>query len=85
MWVDPIVEEVRRIRQEHAARFNYDLDAICRDLQAQEKASGRTYVSRPPRRVNSQSFVQDNGSEPGVDTADCQETPAGESPADKSN
>ena len=28
MKEDPIVAEVRRIRQEHAARFGYDLDLI---------------------------------------------------------
>jgi hypothetical protein len=29
---DPIVDEVRRIRDAHAARFNYDLEAILRDI-----------------------------------------------------
>lgn len=29
---DPIVEEVRKYRDEHAKCFNYDLDAICADL-----------------------------------------------------
>ena len=43
-WNDPIVEEVRKIRQEYAARFNFDLDAIYRDLKAREVASDRTYV-----------------------------------------
>jgi len=33
MMPDPIVEEVRRTRDEYAKRFNYDLDAICRDLR----------------------------------------------------
>ena len=42
---DPIVDEVRRIRDAHAARFNYDPDAIFRDIKEQEKRSGRTYVS----------------------------------------
>ena len=28
MWEDPIVAEIRKIREEHAARFNYDLWAI---------------------------------------------------------
>ena len=28
---DPIVEEVCRIREEHAATFNYDIDAIYAD------------------------------------------------------
>ena len=46
---DPIVEEVRRIRDAHAAKFGYDLDAIFRDLKAKEKASGRQFVRYPPR------------------------------------
>ena len=29
---DPIVEQVRKYRNEHAKRFNFDLDAICDDL-----------------------------------------------------
>lgn len=32
-WEDPIVEEVRRIRDAYAKKFNYDLDAIFRDLR----------------------------------------------------
>ena len=44
---DPIVAEVRRIRHEHAARFKYDLDLIVKDLKAQEKASGRSYIRLP--------------------------------------
>ncbi len=42
---DPIVDEVRRVRGEHAARFNYDLWAIFRDIQEQQKRSGLTFVS----------------------------------------
>jgi len=47
---DPIVEEVRRARQKHAARFHYDLQAIFKDLKEKEKASGRRLVSYPPKR-----------------------------------
>jgi hypothetical protein len=50
MWEDPIVEEVRRIRQEHAAKFDYDLRKIYEDLKEQEKQSGRRFVTLPPRR-----------------------------------
>lgn len=46
---DPIVAEVRKIRDRHAAKFNYDLDAIYRDLKEKEEASGRSYVQYPPR------------------------------------
>jgi hypothetical protein len=44
-WSDPIVDEVRRVREAYAARFNYDLRAIYRDLKAQEKRSGCKLVS----------------------------------------
>jgi len=44
-WSDPIVDEVRRARDAYAARFNYDLRAIYRDLKEQERHSGRTIVS----------------------------------------
>ncbi len=45
MWVDPIVEEIRQFREEYAAKFNYDLEAICRDLKRQEQESGREFVT----------------------------------------
>ena len=51
MWEDPIVEEVRKVREAHAAQFNYDLRAIYRDLKEQERKSGKAFVSYPPRRV----------------------------------
>jgi hypothetical protein len=34
---DLIIQEVRRIRQEHAARFDYDLEAIFADLKKTER------------------------------------------------
>ena len=48
---DPIVAEIRAVREEHAARFGYDVQAIFDDIRAREKASGRTYVQYPARRV----------------------------------
>lgn len=54
MWQDPIVEEIRRYRQEYAARFNHDLKAICRDLRERQKKGGRKVVSLPPRPVEKQ-------------------------------
>ena len=42
---DPIVDEVRRIRDAHAARFNYDLEAIFKDIKEQERKSNRTFVA----------------------------------------
>jgi hypothetical protein len=50
MWTDTIVEEVRAAREAHAARLNYDLEAIYRDLKAQEQQGQRHMVSLPPKR-----------------------------------
>jgi hypothetical protein len=48
---DPIVEEVRRARDAHAARFNYDLDAIFQDIKEQEKKSGHKFVAGVARQA----------------------------------
>lgn len=50
MQPDPIVEEVRKIRDAYAKSFNYDLDAICRDLQEKQRLGKRRVVSLPPKR-----------------------------------
>lgn len=49
--IDPIVDEVRRVRDAHAAMFNYNLDAIFEDIKEQEKKSGLKFVSYPPRKI----------------------------------
>jgi hypothetical protein len=54
-WIDPIVAEVRKVREAHAAAFNYDVQAIYRDLKAKESASGRNYVRYAPRPVAGQA------------------------------
>ena len=46
---DPIIDEIRKRRKEHADQFHGDLHAICEDLRRQEKESGRDFVSLPPR------------------------------------
>ena len=55
MQPDPIVEEVRKARDDYAKRFNYDLDAICRDLQEKQKRGKRKVVSLPPKRPRKMS------------------------------
>lgn len=47
---DPIVDEVRRARDAHAARFGYDLDAIFRDIKEQERQSGLRFVAAVARQ-----------------------------------
>ncbi len=48
---DPIIAEVRAVRQAYAARFDYDVDAIFRDIRARQEASGREYVRLPAGRA----------------------------------
>lgn len=48
-WVDPIVSEVRAIRDLHAKKFNYDLQEIFKDLVNQQevlKSLGYKVISK---------------------------------------
>jgi hypothetical protein len=49
-WNDPIVDEVRKARDAYAKRFNYDLDAIFRDLKDKERRSGKSIVPCPAKQ-----------------------------------
>lgn len=49
MWQDTIVEEVRKVRQEHAEKFNFDLKAIFADLKKQEAMSSRKIIKLTPK------------------------------------
>ena len=49
MWIDMIVEETRKIREEHAAKLNFDMKAIYEDLKNQEKESNREVVALSPK------------------------------------
>jgi hypothetical protein len=56
MWTDPIVEELHKIRKDHAAKFDFNLLAIVRDYQKQQEQSGRKVVSFVKKR----EFVSTN-------------------------
>jgi hypothetical protein len=49
MWKDPIVEEVRRLRDQYASQFNHDLERIFIDIQKRQAQIGKQLVSLPPR------------------------------------
>ena len=49
MFYDEIVEEVRKKRQEHAAKFNYNLRQIVKDLNNKQRKYKRKTVSFPPK------------------------------------
>jgi hypothetical protein len=50
MSSDPIVEEIRQIRERHAAQFGFDVHAIAEDARRQDAAGDRRVVRLPPRR-----------------------------------
>jgi hypothetical protein len=39
MLTDPVVEQLHKQREEYMERFQYDFDAIIRDIKAHEAAS----------------------------------------------
>lgn len=45
MWEDPIVEEVHRIREQLAAKFNFDIKAIFDDLRRRQVSLGGRLIS----------------------------------------
>ncbi|BAZ14545.1 hypothetical protein NIES4071_63890 [Calothrix sp. NIES-4071] len=51
MQEDSIVQEVRQVREAHAAKFNYDLWAIYHNIKEQEKKSAKTFVSYSPKNI----------------------------------
>ena len=53
-WADPIVAEVRAVRDRLAKRFNYNIPAIFEDLRRKDeeyKAQGFEVVQLPIRRL----------------------------------
>ena len=49
MWEDAIVAEVRKVREDYAAQFNFDLQALCRALKEREQRDPRPKISFPPK------------------------------------
>lgn len=47
--LDEIVEAVRRAREEYAAKFDFDLEAICADLRRKQKLDGGGAVVTLPK------------------------------------
>ena len=46
---DPMVEETRKLREEYAAQFNHDQNAIFHDILERQSQRGRKLVSFPSR------------------------------------
>lgn len=46
---DPIIDEIRAVRDAMAKDSNYDVEEIARKVKAHQTESGRKVVRRPPR------------------------------------
>jgi len=51
MYADPIIDEIRKYRDQYAARFDYDARAMLDDVRRRQKESGRKTVTRVPKRL----------------------------------
>ncbi len=50
MTSDPIVAEIRNLRERRAARFGFDVRAIVKDAQERDAIGDREVIRRAPRR-----------------------------------
>jgi len=57
-WEDPIVVELRKVKERLAAKFNFDVVAMLRDQQEREKRYGSRLVSFEPRRKANKTKVK---------------------------
>jgi len=57
---DPIVEEVRKYRDDHARQFNYDMNQICADFMVSQGKSGHSVVRLKPRRMPTNASTATN-------------------------
>ena len=67
MKPDPIVAEVRAVRDRLAARFNYDIGAIVRHIQSVQAASGRNHVQPPQSSIAAMNAATDSAPGEGRD------------------
>ena len=74
MTIPDPTEEIKAIRHRLGAEFGYDLDRIFADIQRRQSESGRTYVTRPSRKIANNEARPRSG---GGDVSDnAESTPA---------
>jgi len=58
-WEDPIVAEVRRIREELSAKFNFDLAAIFADIRSRQGEAGDRLIHLKGRQKAEQADARE--------------------------
>ncbi len=68
MMPDPIVDEVRAIRDAIAKEHGYDIDAIFEAFRRMEETSGRPHVTPPTRKAPSShdSTITEEAAQQGI-------------------
>ena len=51
MKLDPVLAQVRKVREEYAAQFQGNIHAMMDDIRRRQKESGHTAVAREPKRI----------------------------------
>jgi hypothetical protein len=57
MQTDPVIEEVRRVRQTYAEQFEFNLRALADDLKKKERKHPELVVSLAPKPVRRRKTV----------------------------
>ena len=64
MREDPIVADVRRVREELAAQFNFDIGAIFADIRKRQVGLGSRLVRHKDRKKANEAAAPDRDSTP---------------------
>ena len=59
MTTDTIIDDIHKVREEYAKRFNNDLKAICNDARSKQGYDGRKVVPAHPKPVQSNATIAD--------------------------
>ena len=51
MKLDPVLAEIREVREAYAAKFAGDIKGMLADIRQRQQRGGRKAVSRPPKRI----------------------------------
>ena len=51
MKLDPVLAQIRKVREEYASQFKGNVRAMMEDVRRRQKESGHATVAREPKRI----------------------------------